>query len=85
MDYPTEGLDMRPFVPSLNNHPEPVYYDLYGVVNHFGSLNGGHYTATCLNAPSQTWFNFNDSSVSTASKSDVVCRSAYMLFYRKRE
>jgi len=24
-----------------------VIYDLYAVSNHFGSLNGGHYTAFC--------------------------------------
>lgn len=24
-------------------------YDLYAVTNHFGSLNGGHYTANCRN------------------------------------
>lgn len=26
------------------NEPPPVY-DLYGVINHFGSILGGHYTA----------------------------------------
>ena len=41
-------------------------YDLFGVVNHFGSLNGGHYTATCKNSIDNNWYYFNDSSVSGA-------------------
>ena len=49
IDYPIEGLDMRPFVLGLKNESEPVFYDLYGVSNHYGSLNGGHYTAYCKN------------------------------------
>ena len=24
-------------------------YDLYGVVNHYGTMSGGHYTAYCKN------------------------------------
>lgn len=86
VNFPIEGLDMRHYVKSLSNEKEPVLYDLFGVTNHFGSLNGGHYTASCLNATSKKWFNFNDSSVSGISDpSDVVNPAAYLLFYRKRE
>ena len=49
VNYPVEGLDMRPYVISLKDEPNPVLYDLYAVSNHYGSLNGGHYTATCKN------------------------------------
>lgn len=49
VEFPMEKLDMRPYVRKLANEPEPVYYDLIGVSNHFGSLNGGHYTASCKN------------------------------------
>jgi ubiquitin carboxyl-terminal hydrolase 4/11/15 len=47
--FPIEGLDMRPYVITLQHEPEPVLYDLCGVSNHFGSLNGGHYTAYVKN------------------------------------
>lgn len=30
-----------------NKENKPILYDLYGVVNHYGSLGGGHYTAYC--------------------------------------
>ena len=52
---------MRPYVLSLKDEPEPVLYDLYGVSNHFVSLNGGHYTATCRSVGKGGWHYFNDS------------------------
>ena len=76
---------MRPYVLALRDEPEPVFYDLYGVSNHFGSLNGGHYTATCKNVENQEWFYFNDSQVSHARQTDIVSTSAYILFYRRRK
>ena len=85
VDFPLEGLDMRPYVKSLNNEAEPVLYDCYGVSNHFGSLNGGHYTANCKNPISGKWHNYNDSSVSKASPSQVVTPAAYLLWYRRRD
>lgn len=60
-------------------------YDLYGVTNHFGSLNGGHYTATCLNSEDNQWYNFNDSSVSRTEASQINPSAAYLLFYRRRK
>ena len=59
-------------------------YDLFGIVNHFGSLNGGHYTANCKN-PDGQWYNFNDGSVSAIGNKNVVSSSAYLLFYRRKE
>jgi ubiquitin carboxyl-terminal hydrolase 4/11/15 len=64
---------------------EPIYYDLYAVSNHYGSLHGGHYTASAYNALLGKWYDFNDSSVSPTSEKDVVSSAAYLLFYRRRE
>jgi ubiquitin carboxyl-terminal hydrolase 4/11/15 len=85
VDYPIEGLDARPFVLSLKDEPEPVLYDLYAVSNHFGSLNGGHYTATCLNPIHDKWYYFDDSRVQPAHRSQIVSPAGYILFYRRRE
>jgi len=43
---------------------KPPCYDLCGVVYHYGGLNGGHYTAACLNSESKVWYEYNDSKVS---------------------
>lgn len=85
VDYPIEGLDMRLFSLDLKDEPEPVYYDLYAVSNHYGSLNGGHYTATCKNTIEDKWYYFDDSRVTPASHSQIVSTAGYLLFYRRRE
>ena len=70
MDFKAEGI-------------QPVY-DLFAISNHFGALNGGHYTATCKNAEDGGWYSFNDGSVSP-NNGNVCSSSAYMLFYRRRD
>ena len=62
-----------------------MVYDLYGVVNHHGSLYGGHYTAYCLNFLDHKWYEFNDSRVSKMSSKEVVSVYSYVLFYRRRD
>ncbi|GIY78168.1 ubiquitin carboxyl-terminal hydrolase 8 [Caerostris darwini] len=59
-------------------------YSLYGIVNHFGTLEGGHYTAFC-NTSSDKWFKYDDHEVSEISTSSVRTAAAYMLFYRSTE
>lgn len=59
-------------------------YDLYSIVNHFGNLNGGHYTAFAKN-PDGNWYDFNDSQVSGANLNNLCSSAAYLLFYRRRE
>ena len=78
---------MRPYVLTLKNEPEPVLYDLYGVSNHYGSLNGGHYTASVKNCITGQWYNMNDGSCSQSGGTarDIVTSAAYLLFYRRRE
>jgi ubiquitin carboxyl-terminal hydrolase 4/11/15 len=70
---------------AVRNSPDPVLYDLYAVSNHYGGLHGGHYTAYGYNNFLEKWYEFNDSSVSSATASDVVTSGAYLLFYRRRE
>ena len=87
VDFPIDGLDVRDYV-KMDCKAEGVntMYDLFAVTNHFGSLNGGHYTAFGKN-PDGNWYDFNDSSVSRVSIESVqrAKSSAYLLFYRRRE
>ena len=43
-------------------------FKLYGMVDHIGSLQGGHYTATILSNEDTTWYNFNDEHVNKVSR-----------------
>jgi ubiquitin carboxyl-terminal hydrolase 4/11/15 len=84
IDFPVEGLDMGKYLLDNENSEESMY-DLYAVSNHMGSLYGGHYTAHCKNSVTNKWYYFNDSSCGSTTKKDIVCSSAYVLFYRQRE
>ena len=76
-------------------HPNsslPPIYDLVGVSNHHGTLNGGHYIAHVdttfggtQGSDTPRWVCFNDSRVSNANSNNIVGPTAYVLFYKLRE
>jgi len=64
----------------------PLMYELYGVCQHHGNANGGHYTACVKHATFKEWYMFNDDQVSKINESQIqqiVSANAYCLFYRK--
>ena len=81
IDFPLENLDMGKYI--CGPDKEHSIYDLFAVSQHFGGTGGGHYTAVCKNYDGN-WYNYNDSSCSRTSASNVVSSSAYVLFYRRR-
>lgn len=83
IEYPIEGLDLRKYVRGKFDK-EPIY-DLFAISNHYGGMGGGHYTAYCKNMKRNSWYDFNDSSVTKHSPNDLQTPAAYVLFYRRRE
>ncbi|XP_018619567.1 ubiquitin carboxyl-terminal hydrolase 8 isoform X3 [Scleropages formosus] len=79
VDFPLEHLDLSQYVIGPKNSLKK--YSLYGVSNHYGSLDGGHYTAYCKNAAKQRWYKFDDHEVTEISTSSVKSSAAYILFY----
>ena len=110
VDFPLEGLDMSQHCAKWSNEnddaciPEqfriddnvPAVYDLFGVVNHYGRMGYGHYTAFARKWDeeelSKDWALFDDSSVrsvgdglgGTSGVDSVASPAAYVLFYRRR-
>ena len=84
--FPIEGLDMGKYIHYKENENEnnDYIYDLFAVSNHDGDLNGGHYYAYCKNIYENKWFEFNDSCVSEINDNNIVSKSAYVIFYKKR-
>ncbi|XP_040269971.1 ubiquitin carboxyl-terminal hydrolase 8 [Bufo bufo] len=78
VDFPLEHLDLSQYVIGPRTFKK---YSLFGVSNHYGGLDGGHYTAYCKNAMRQRWFKFDDHEVSEISVSSVKTSAAYILFY----
>ena len=56
-------------------------FNLYAVSNHFGSLEGGHYTAYCSSNVLKRWHKYDDQDVSAIDPESVVTPAAYILFY----
>ncbi len=84
VNFPIEGLDMGKYITYNEIETSDNIYDLFAVANHFGGLHGGHYIAYCKNDFEKKWYEFNDSYVSEIDENKIVSKSAYVLFYKKR-
>eukprot|EP00501_MAST-03F_sp_TOSAG23-6_P002665 GSMAST32.ASY1.ANO1.2812.1 assembled CDS len=86
VEFPISGLDMSSYlVPGSPDSKMSNLYDLIAVSNHSGNMRGGHYTACGLNQVTGQWLCFNDAMVSSVSESSLVSKSAYILFYKRRQ
>lgn len=81
VDIPIENLDMNKY--SYNNINFELY-NLYGICNHIGNINGGHYTSYIKNANNK-WYSFDDNSVNVLDDKNIISNNAYCLFYRKKK
>jgi len=75
-----EYIDLRNFI---YNPQSPYYYELKGVISHFGSNDeGGHFIAYCKNSNNCKWYKFNDEIVEKSSFKDALTKGMpYVLFY----
>jgi len=58
-------------------------YKLFGVGNHIGNLNVGHYTSDCYNFLTNTWHHYDDDSVTQITPNQLNFRHAYILMYQR--
>jgi|TARA_B110001469_G_scaffold16668_1_gene16882 ubiquitin C-terminal hydrolase len=80
VQYPIVNLDLSKYCIGYNKYKSK--YNLYGICNHTGGSNSGHYFSYCKLKDGH-WYEFNDSSVSKISNDKLVTSSAYCLFYKK--
>ena len=78
VSYPTDNLDIKEYI--VGPEKDKAIYDLYGVIEHYGSLNSGHYTAICKN--DGNWVSYNDSIIDIVK--NPVTKNAYVLFYKMK-
>uniref|UniRef100_A0A8C4N5Y4 Ubiquitin carboxyl-terminal hydrolase n=2 Tax=Eptatretus burgeri TaxID=7764 RepID=A0A8C4N5Y4_EPTBU len=79
VSFPLTNLNLSAF----STHSTGPLYSLFAVVRHSGSLNCGHYVATCRHTDKGNWLMFDDCTVVPISATDVVSREAYILFYEQ--
>lgn len=82
--FPMEGLDMRNYL-HKDCKDQVTVYNLVAVICHHGTAGGGHYTTYALNHRNQTWYEFDDQTVTEVDIQQVENCEAYVLFYRKMD
>ena len=82
ISYPVNNFDLSQYV--IGPDKSKASYDLYGVVQHYGDVFFGHYTAMCKNDITQKWYEYNDSRVTEISDEAEIedNQAAYLLFYK---
>jgi ubiquitin C-terminal hydrolase len=45
VNFPIHDLDMSKYVKRTSRDDRPQVYELYAVINHYGGMGGGHYSA----------------------------------------
>lgn len=86
ISFPFNQLDMSKFcTPDIpSDQFGSAVYELYSVVNHHGTLNGGHYTSAVRDGHRQIWRVFDDSRVMPDNGlRHVITPNAYIVFYVK--
>jgi len=72
--------DKEGSIPTAN---PKILYDLFGTVNHIGSMQSGHYVANVK--ADDKWYHCNDQHISHAKEESVLkAEGAYVLFYIRR-
>ena len=79
-----EKLDIHDYIDEDCGYQNENKYILYGIGNHLGDMDFGHYFAY-IKLNGYNWYEFNDSKVCPYLKIDKSSSSAYVLFYKKIE
>ena len=90
IDFPLTNFAISKYInkKGSTNDTHELKYDLFGVINHYGSMNYGHYTSFCKNIHDKKWYECNDKTVNEIlpekEYEKIVNPNAYILFYREQ-
>lgn len=88
VEFPLFNLDLTSFVGEqgyLESLGIDLQYDLYGIINHFGSLHYGHYTSLVRNLSENKWYQYDDSQRTHVPEDQIHKEHAYILFYIRKD
>ncbi|XP_057975187.1 ubiquitin carboxyl-terminal hydrolase 8-like [Malania oleifera] len=81
IDFPIDDLDLSTYIAHKSGQLSD-HYSLYAIINHYGGMGGGHYTAFVCDGLGQ-WHEFDDSAVSPVGEDIIKTSAAYVLFYTR--
>ncbi|KAL0417947.1 UNVERIFIED_CONTAM: Ubiquitin carboxyl-terminal hydrolase 5 [Sesamum radiatum] len=82
VNFPIHDFDLTNYVANKNSTRRQIY-ELYALINHYGGMGSGHYTAHIKLLDENRWYNFDDSHISPINEEEVKSAAAYVLFYRR--
>lgn len=88
VDFPLYDLNMTNHVHSydfLTKMDVQCQYDLCGFINHYGSLEFGHYDAVIKNPFDGKWYHYDDHVRRQVPETHLVRANAYILFYCRKD
>jgi len=77
-------LDIYPYVDHECGYDRECKYNLFGIVNHVGNIDYGHYFSF-IKIGNRDWFQFNDHEVNNIKKISDCSEDVYALFYLKQK
>jgi ubiquitin C-terminal hydrolase len=81
--FPINGLDISNYCIGQHNKNKTKDYNLFGIINHYGTYDCGHYTSFGKNPNNNKWYKFDDSNVSEIlDENNLITKNAYCLFYK---
>ena len=83
VEFPISSWQLDPFRGDTKLETTE-YYDLVGVVNHYGFTFEGHYTAFTKNHLTGKWYKCDDEFVDEMDETKLISSNAYILFYQRR-
>ncbi|KAL8490894.1 hypothetical protein ACS0TY_022774 [Phlomoides rotata] len=78
-----ETIDVKPYIDPRCSDKDMLTYCLVGVVEHLGTMRGGHYVAYVRGKKDGVWYHASDAYVRQASLEEVLRSEAYILFYER--
>jgi len=82
IDFPIVDFNINRYMAEYPKRMNNFTYDLIGVSNHVGNINGGHYYAYVKSQTDNRWYCLDDNNVSLIDEENLVSPNAYVLFYK---
>ncbi|XP_050226704.1 ubiquitin carboxyl-terminal hydrolase 8-like [Mercurialis annua] len=82
VDFPVRDFHLSNYISREEDGQVSYRYVLYAIINHYGCMGGGHYTAFIDHGQGR-WYEFDDDSVIPVNEDRIKTSAAYVLFYRR--
>lgn len=82
IQYDINMLDLNLFIQNDSPYKEKYKYQLFGIINHSGTMLGGHYFSYIRSFDGK-WYEFNDTLVKEIPISKLITNKNYCFIYRR--